>query len=126
VPTPETDKLFMASFNATLRDYEGALRDERESGQIDLLNDNFDTGTVTGPGQYPLADKTYAELLSRLAEENFNGVSTELRSNLLDYYANLKGSPAIGKNTKKNKKEWEKTMQELDQLKAFTMEKPGT
>jgi hypothetical protein len=126
VPTPETDKLFMASFNATLRDYEGALRDERDSGKIDLLNDNFDTGTVTGPGQYPLADKTYAELLSRLAEENFNGVTTELRSNLLDYYVNLKGPPAIGKNTKKNKKEWEKTMQQLDQLKAFTIEKPGT
>jgi len=122
VPTPETNKLFMASFNATLKDYEGSLREERESGKIDLLNDNFDTGTVTGPGQYPLADKTYADLLNRLAAGNFKDVSSELRSTLLYYYANFKGPVAA----KTNKKEWERTTRELEQLKAFTIEKPGS
>lgn len=50
VPTPETDKLYMESFNATLHEYEGSMREERESGKIELLNDNFDTGTTTERG----------------------------------------------------------------------------
>lgn len=121
-PTPQTDQLFMASFNATLKDYEGSLRDERESGKVDLVNDNFDTGTVTGPGQYPLADKTYAELLDRLAKGHFQDVSPEVRSTLLDYYANVKGP--LGKKT--SKKEWARTTGELNDLKALTIEKSGS
>lgn len=121
-PTPETDQLFMASFNATLKDYEGSLKDERESGKVELVNDNFDTGTVTGPGQYPLADKTYAELLDRLAKDHFQDVSPELRTTLLDYYASVKGP--LGKKT--TKKEWARTTGELDALKALTIEKPGS
>ena len=78
MPTPDTEKMFMASVNATLSDYEGLLRDERESGKIDLVNDNFDTCAVTSPGQYPLADKTCAELLDRLAANHFANLSPQL------------------------------------------------
>jgi hypothetical protein len=122
MPTPATEALFMASFNATLHDYQGSLRDERETGKVDLVNDNFDTGTVTGAGQYPLADNTYAELLDRLVANQFKDMTPELRSTLLDYYADL-NAPF---STKKNKKEWEKTAREVDQLKAFTIEKAGS
>lgn len=121
VPTPETDKLFMASFNATLHDYEGSLREERESGKVDLVNDNFDTGTTTRLGEYPLADKTYAELLNRLASSHFKDVSTELRTDLLDYYSTSKPPPS----RKKDMKGWERTKRQLDELKAFTTEKAG-
>ncbi|HXO45500.1 MAG TPA: zinc dependent phospholipase C family protein [Candidatus Cybelea sp.] len=121
VPTPETDKLFMASFNATLHDYEESLRQERDSGKVDLVNDNFDTGTVTGLGEYPLADKTYAELLNRLANSHFKDVSIELRADLLDYYA-TSGPPPSGK---KDRKGWERTMRQLDELRAATTEKPA-
>jgi hypothetical protein len=121
-PTPETDKLFMASFNATLQDYEGSVREQKESGKVELINDNLDTGTTTGPGQYPLADKTYAELLDRLAAGRFEHVSPELRTEVLAYYGNLQ-EPFV---TKKNKKEWAKVTQELDQLKAFTPQKTGS
>jgi hypothetical protein len=61
-------------------------------------------------------------LLNRLAAGNFKDVSSELRSTLLDYYANFKGPVAA----KTNKKEWERTTRELEQLKAFTIEKPGS
>jgi Zinc dependent phospholipase C len=121
VPTPQTDKLFMASFNATLRDYEESLRQERDSGKVDLVNDNFDTGMVTGLGEYPLADKTYAELLTRLANNHFKDVSIELRADLLDYFAT--SSPPA--SSKKDRKGWERTMRQLDELKAATTEKPG-
>jgi hypothetical protein len=122
MPTPATENLFMASFNTTLHDYQGSLRNERDSGKIGLVNDNFDTGTVTGPGEYPLADETYAKLIDRLAANHFQDVTPELRSTLLDYYANLNEPFA----TKKNKKEWAKTTVEIEQLRAFTTANPGS
>ena len=121
-PTPETEKMFMASFSETVVQYEGSVRAESKAGQIDLLNDNFDTGMVTGPGQYPLADATYAELVDRLAKQNFQRVSPALRTAILDYYSNLQEPFA----TKKNKKEWTKIVKELDELRAFTPASGGS
>ena len=50
------------------------------------MNDDFDTGTVTTPGEYPLADKTYAELLDKLSKNHFDNVSPELQATLIKYY----------------------------------------
>ena len=63
-PTPETERMFEASFNATLDRYRRMLR-QVGAGQPDLPNDNFDTGEITGPGKYRLNDQTRAELLGR-------------------------------------------------------------
>ncbi|MGD0402614.1 MAG: zinc dependent phospholipase C family protein [Candidatus Acidiferrales bacterium] len=112
-PTPPAEKLFEASFNQSVTDYEAFLREQKDSGKIDLVNDNFDTGTVTGPGQYPLADKTYAQLLDRLAKNHFAQVSPELRKTLLDFYSD----PNAGFATKKDKSEWAKVLKEVDELK---------
>lgn len=114
-PTPATEKLFMDSFNATVEDYEKLLRERRDSGSVALENDNFDTGSVTGPGQYPLADQTYADLLDHLAKHSFAGVSPEIRQVILDYYSD----PNAPQYTKKHKKEWEKVSKEISDLKAF-------
>jgi hypothetical protein len=115
-PTPEAEKLFEASFNGSVTDYEHFLHQQKDSGQTELVNDNFDTGTVTGPGQYPLADKTYAELLDKLDKDHFSQVTSELRAVLLDYYKN----PDAPFATKKDQKEWAKVLKEVDDLKAFT------
>ena len=112
-PTPPAEKLFEASFNKSVTDYESFLRDEKDSGKIDLENDNFDTGTLTGPGEYPLADKTYAQLLDRLAKDHFAQISPELRKVLLDFYAD----PNAPFTTKKDKVEWAKVLKEVDELK---------
>jgi hypothetical protein len=55
-------------------------------------------------------------LLNRLSKRHFNHVSPELRSTILDYYSNLQAPFAA----KKNKKKWEKTVQQLAELKAYT------
>ena len=115
-PTPETERFFMASFNATLDEYERFIREQRDSGHLNLINDNFDTGTITTPGQYPLADKTYQDLLSQLSDQHFDHVSPELRNTILSYYSNLQDPFA----TKKNKKKWAKTVQQVADLKTFT------
>jgi Zinc dependent phospholipase C len=85
-PTPETERLFEASFNVTLDRYR-ALLAAVGSGSLVLPNDNFDVGAATELGKYHLADATYADLLHLLAQQNFSGVSPQLRSTILDYYA---------------------------------------
>jgi zinc dependent phospholipase C len=115
VPTPETEKLFRASFRDTTKEYQSLLTELRESGHVTLLNDNCDTGGVTRPGQYSLADDAYAKLMDRLAKNHFAGISPELRQTLLAYYSDL--NPPF--STKKKKKEWARVVQEVDELKGY-------
>jgi hypothetical protein len=104
--------MFEASFNATLDRYR-ALLGQMDSGPPDLPNDNFDTGAATGPGKYRLNDETYAKLLDALAKQHFNGMSAELRANLLEFYAH----PDAPYATKQNRKAWAKVQVEIDQLR---------
>ena len=120
VPTPEAEKLFVASFSNALRNYVQLAKEQRSPGLTTLVDDNFDTGTVTGPGQYPLADQTYAALLDRLQKNNFATVSPELKTALLAYYADLNAPFA----TKKDKKEWAKVVRDVNQLKASHAAEP--
>src|ERR1700751_4663443 len=122
-PTPETEKIFEASFNETIVNYGKLLEQQGNNNHLELLNDNFDTGSVTGPGQYPLADKTYAELLDHLAKAHFARGSPELRSAILSYYSDL-NAPF---SNKKNKKSWQQVVRSLDELKnSPTEQKPVT
>jgi hypothetical protein len=111
-PTPETERMFEASFNATLDRYR-TLLGQLDAGQLDLPNDNFDTGAITGPGKYRLNDEAYARLLDGLAKQNFSGASPELRADLLEFYAHRDAPYA----TRRNPKAWAKVQAELDQLR---------
>jgi hypothetical protein len=115
-PTPETERFFMASFNAALTDYERLIGEQKGTGRAELANDNLDTGGFTAPGQYPLADKTYAQLLDQLAKNHFAQTTPELRAAILDFYKD----PSAPFTTKKNRREWAKVTQEVDELKAFS------
>ena len=116
IPTPDAEKLFVASFSNALQNYVQLAKQQESSGQaqVTLVDENFDTGTVTGPGQYPLTDQTYAALLDRLQKNDFATVSPAVKTALLAYYADLNAPFA----TKKDKKEWAKVVREVDQLKA--------
>ena len=98
-PTPEVEKMFMASFNATIESYR-ALLVQVEAGHPDLPNENFDLGTASVAGQYAGADLAYNKLLGKLAENKFAGISPELRNNILDYYKDLR-QPALRRCHKK-------------------------
>jgi Zinc dependent phospholipase C len=111
-PTPAAEKLFEASFNATLDRYR-TLLDQQTHAQPSLPNDNFDTGGVTGPGKYRLNDETQAKLLDALAKQKFAGASSEVRAELLQFFADPEAIYAV----KKKPKEWVKMQAELEQLK---------
>lgn len=111
-PTPETERMFEASFNATLDLYRGML-DQVTEGNLQLANDNFDTGDATAPGKYRMNDQAHAELLDRLAMQNFSRASPELRAELLEFFANTTDPDSV----KRKPKEWAKVQAEIDQLK---------
>ncbi len=112
-PTPQTEQWFEQSFNATLAEYRRLLS-QWDQGRLVLINDNFDVGTVTPPGQYRLNDQTYSALLDRLAKRNFSGISPELRAELLRFYRD----PSAPYATRKNRKAWERVQDELQRLQA--------
>ena len=112
-PTPQAEQLFEQSFNATLAEYRRFLSDY-DQGRLVLINDNFDVGAVTPPGQYRLADAAYAALLDRLSRQNFAGMSAELRAELLRFYSD----PAAPYATRKDRKAWERVQDELQRLQA--------
>ena len=115
MPTPQTENMFMASFNGALQGYQRLSDAERNSGHVDLVNDNFDTGSVTSPGQYPLADRTYADLVDRLAKNHFVGINAGAsKATLLDYYRDPNAPVA----TKKNRNAWTRVQQEIADLRT--------
>jgi hypothetical protein len=119
IPSQHAEDLYIASVNKTVQDYDHLLSEAR-AGEIDLPNRDFDTGKKTKAGEYVLTDRTYARLLDDLAKHNFDQATPELRANILDFYADT--SAPI--ETKKNKKAWARTLDELAKLKAFQPAEP--
>jgi Zinc dependent phospholipase C len=111
-PTPAAEKLFEASFNATLDRYKQLLG-QAAAGQPDLPNENFDTGEITGPGKYQLTDETQAKLLDALAKQKFSGASPEIRAELLEFF----GHPDAPYAMKRKPKDWAKVQADLEELK---------
>jgi len=122
-PTPEVEKMFMASFNATVESYRTLLVNV-DAGRVDLPNENIDLGTPAAAGDYKGADLAWDKLLDKLAEHKFADVSPELRSNILAYYEDRKPpvSPAAGKAGA----EWEKLVEERAQLEQLQPPVPAT
>jgi len=69
-------------------------------------------------GEYELADETYGQLLDKLAGRNFKSVSATLSADIPRFYVSSSSDPY----PKKDRKRWEKTQKELDQLKSATAE----
>ena len=111
-PTPQTEALFMQSFNRSLDFYRNLLKQELTAGSLILPNTDFDTGRPTLAGEYSLADAAYSKLLRDLAKQDFKSVTPELRANLLSFYQNPK-PPA------KDRKDWPNTLAALEQLRAL-------
>jgi hypothetical protein len=111
-PTPTTEQMFESSFNASLAHYKEFLR-EVDAGHLDLPNANFDTGELTAPGRYRLADESEAQLLDQLAKRNFTGASPELRAELIKYFRD----PDVPYAMKRKSKDWEKVRAEWKELK---------
>lgn len=113
-PTPETDKLFQASFDKTLDMYRGLLADQGR-GRLELSDRNLDTGGPTEPAKYWLADNAYANLAIKLAQRNPNDVNPQMRADLLAYFSD----PDLPFRMKeRDPKQWAATMSAIGTLKG--------
>jgi hypothetical protein len=111
-PTPETEKMYIASVERTVAAYRKALAMTEEK-QLTLINDDLDTGSPTTPGEYKLADRAYARLLKDLARKDFADAPPALRQNILSFYSDL-NRPF---DTKRHHADWRRLLENLDELK---------
>ena len=110
--TPETEKLYMVGFNASIDRYRELLAGVGR-GRLVMPNDNIDVGAVTTAGQYKLTDDAYAKLLHKL-DGHYVDLPQDLRSNILGFYQDL-GVPIA---TKSNESDWARLQEELTHLEA--------
>ncbi len=110
-PSPEAERLFTESFSAARDRYRTLLQNMRNN-QLQLRNTDFDTGQPTTRGEYPLADETYAELLSRLTSKKVP-VPDAMRADIMRFYGTIE-SAAV--KDKKERKELEKIEKQLSML----------
>jgi hypothetical protein len=108
-PTPDTEKLFLESFEATVNRYRQLLTAE-QAGRLQISDQNFDLGEPPKAGTYKLTDETYAKLVEHLSERDFEGVSPELRNDILSFYRD-RNAPI---ETKQHSKQWQKLVEVLD------------
>jgi hypothetical protein len=124
-PTAQTEDMYFKSINSTVDQYRSFLQ-EVHADSLRLTNCDLDDGKVTQIGEYSLADQTYAKLLQQLSEKKFEGTSTELRANILDFYSHSSASidaDSINANKidpKKDQGDTKGLQTELDQLRALT------
>jgi hypothetical protein len=114
--TPEIEKLYMASVNATIDRYVKLLVEVRSDG-LELPNTNFDVGDPTVAGKYTLADAAYAKLLHKL-NGHYAVMPTDLRLNILAYYNDLN----VPISTRTNDGDWDRLVSELSQLNAVSLD----
>jgi len=111
--TPETERLYMASFNASIDRYRELLAGVGR-GHFALPNDNFDVGEGTLAGKYRLTDAAYAKLLHKL-NGHYLDMPQDLRSDVLKFYQDL----SLPIATKTDASEWARLQVELTYLGAI-------
>lgn len=119
-PTPQTERMFLDSMVATRNHYRVYLQ-EVGTRRLLLPNRDFDTGRPTRPGEYKLTDRTYGELVGKLQANNFKSVQTELRFNILSFYAHYQPPYA----TQPEQARWNGTDASLYKLRDAALMSPS-
>jgi hypothetical protein len=114
-PNAQTERWFLDSFETTVDRYRALIADARR-GRLQAQNRNFDTGRPVRAGDYTLVDKTYAELVHRLAGLQAKGTAAppEMLANIRGFYAD-QSAPL---ETKRHKGDWRRLLRELAQLRT--------
>jgi hypothetical protein len=111
-PTAETEKLFQESFNRTMDNYRALLK-APDLRRLELANRDFDTGELTRPGEYRMADEAYAKLAEKLAGKD--AVDPQVRDSVLAFFRDLDQPFAI----KRDSDRWRETVASVEKLRSF-------
>ncbi len=88
------------------------LLEEVKAGKLELANRNFDTGLLTRPGEYALADLSYVALVERFRKDHFKHITPAVRANVLAYF-----SGGIPGNASLSSSDWKKVERTLVELR---------
>ena len=113
VPTSQGEDLYITSIDHTVEEYQARLN-LVAAHQLHLENRDCDTGQETQPGEYALSDQTYARLVDKLADRDFNQVPPELQADILHYFAHA-DAPI---SNRKSRKAWARARKKLEPLRA--------
>jgi hypothetical protein len=91
--TPEAEHLFLDSVTTSRTRYRAALQALRDR-RLSLPNTDFETGRAPVPGENRLADRTYADLLHKLADRRFATASPQLRRELQGFLSRATAAEA--------------------------------
>jgi hypothetical protein len=115
LPSSTTEDLYIKSVNSAVDSYKAKLALLHDGKLLlSLSNLDFDTGEPTKPGEYELADKTYAKLVGKLAERHFDIVTPALRENILEFYS----APHVVQPDNTRPGQWRKVVSEVEGLKS--------
>ena len=113
-PTQQTEDLYVKSLNRSIKIMRRVLADFDHIDQY-LANRDLDTGAFVKPGGYRLTDETYAKLLAMITKNPSNVVPTQLKHDLIAYYADP-DAPII---TKKSPEQWAQVQANLKVLETM-------
>lgn len=109
VPDPQSEKLFMTSFNDTVARYRQLLQLQATQPRQQVPDRNLDTGILTKLGSYGREDRAYETLLEKLSDGK-QEINPRLLSSILDYY---------GKSGEVTSERSRRELSTLRQLRAF-------
>jgi hypothetical protein len=112
-PTAKTEDLYLKSINATVDRYR-VLVEEVRAGTVVLPNYDLDDGNAPAVTEYTLADRAYGDLLSKLAAHKFDGVTPQLRDNIVTFYSGL----LLPGASTKVPADWPMVLSDLHQMKT--------
>ena len=111
IPNVETDEWYVRSLNHAIDTFRALLQKSTAAGGVlTIANLDLDTGNAIQRGDYPLADRTYGQLLDRLTSRTERRIPGALKRNILAYYEDPGTSPDPS----------QKISQQLDLLKKMT------
>jgi hypothetical protein len=118
-PTAQTEDIYFRSMDKVVSEYH-TLVQQSEAGDLSFADRNLDTGKLSRPGDYKLADETYSQLVRQLADDHFAHLTASVKQDLLNYFA---GGPVTQSLKKKDR---EKTEAAIEKLKTAPTVPPAS
>jgi hypothetical protein len=119
-PTPKTEDLYFKSVDQTFTHFRTELIAVKDQ-DLRPPNIDLDSGELTARGEYPLADRTYRELLGKLANDHFEHTDEALRQDILRFYERFGVTEQESRIDRCDVECWRKTWIEVNQLRAVTL-----
>jgi len=124
LPSPQDEDSYFKSVNLTVDQYRVYLNQLQQPSVVrhdDGLGDlDLDTGKATVSGEYRLADRSYAHLLSQITGPTAPAIPAPVRDNVLAFYAD----PAAPNAMKARPKNWQTVQANLQLLRTEQLVQP--